>query len=204
MTGSPTTVGHQGGARSRLGIRFLAAWGLCAWAALACSASSDEPPEIAEGRALFEANCMPCHGEGARGDGPMASALPVQPPSILDHLGHHTKAQLARLVIGGIPPAMPPQPVTPEQVQLIVDYAWTLVPESEVAALRAMQEQMETMGDSVMAGVPGMAGTAMPGMDHSAMPGMDHSAMPGTAEPTVPATEQRPSSPASGVESDEP
>jgi mono/diheme cytochrome c family protein len=127
-------------------------------AGLACSG---EDPEVAEGRALYEAHCMSCHGEGLTGDGPLASQLPVQPPSILEHLGHHTQAQLVQLIAGGIPPAMPPSPLDAAQVQLIVDYAWTRVPESEVAALRAMQQQMEEMattGDS--------AASSMPGMDH--------------------------------------
>jgi hypothetical protein len=108
---------------------------------------------------------MTCHGEGMRGDGPLASSLPVQPPSILEHLGHHTRAQLVQLVTGGVPPAMPPAAINPEQVQLIVDYAWTLVPESEVAALRAMQEQMEMSGGMGMG--PADSAPAMEEMDHS-------------------------------------
>ncbi len=35
-----------------------------------------------KGEALFEANCAVCHGLGARGDGPMAPALLIQPPDL--------------------------------------------------------------------------------------------------------------------------
>ena len=130
--------------------------------ALAALACSSEDPQVAEGQALYAAHCLSCHGEGLTGDGPLASQLPVPPPSILEHLGHHTQAQLVQLITGGIPPAMPPSPLTADQVQLIVDYAWTRVPESDVAALRAMQQQMEEMG-SMMGD---SATSSMPGMDH--------------------------------------
>jgi mono/diheme cytochrome c family protein len=100
-------------------------------------------PEIAEGEALYEANCEMCHGQEALGGGPMAASLPVQPPSILEHLGHHTQAQLLGLIRDGIPPAMPPAPLTEDEIRLVIDYVWTLVPESQVAALRAMRDQME-------------------------------------------------------------
>jgi mono/diheme cytochrome c family protein len=81
-----------------------------------------------EGQALFEANCAMCHGATATGDGPMASGLPVRPPSILEHLGHHTEDQLIRLIQAGIPPAMPPSPRSAEELGLILDYVWTLLP----------------------------------------------------------------------------
>ena len=35
-----------------------------------------------KGEALFESNCAVCHGLGARGDGPMAPALLIQPPDL--------------------------------------------------------------------------------------------------------------------------
>ena len=131
---------------------------------VACS-SKHENPEIAAGHTLYEANCQMCHGETALGDGPMAASLPVQPESLIEHLGHHTMAELSRLVISGIPPAMPPAPVSEEELSLIVDYVWTLVPDERVAALREMQRQAEEMGQG--------SGT-MPGMemDRSEMPGM--------------------------------
>lgn len=117
---------------------------------------------MSEGQALFEANCALCHGNGGRGDGPMAVNLPVQPPNILEHLGHHTEDQLVRLIQAGIPPAMPPAAITADEIRSIIGYAWTLLPEAEQAAMRATQ-------DSVAAGLiaPGMPLAPAP-MDHSA------------------------------------
>lgn len=129
----------------------LATLGLSAL--VACGPS--DGPEASEGQALYEAHCMACHGETARGDGPLASTLPVQPPSILEHLGHHTQAQLVQLISTGIPPAMPPAALTADQIQTVVDYVWTLVPEDQVAALRETQARTEAMG-----GMPGMGGGA--------------------------------------------
>jgi mono/diheme cytochrome c family protein len=101
---------------------------------------------VSAGQALFEGNCVECHGVGALGDGPIAASLPVPPPSLLEHLGHHTQAQLIQLIRGGVPPAMPPTSLTEDEVRLVIDHVWTLVPESDVAAVRAMQQQMEMMG----------------------------------------------------------
>jgi mono/diheme cytochrome c family protein len=111
------------------------------WAG-ACG-GEDLTPELAAGRDLYAAHCAMCHGERALGDGPMAANLPVPPPSLMQHLGHHTSAQLVGLIKGGVPPAMPPAAITEDEVRLVIDYVWSLVPESEAASLRAMRDQME-------------------------------------------------------------
>jgi len=145
---------------------------------LAFGCGPGEDPDLVAGRSLYEANCATCHGERALGDGPMAASLPVKPVSLVEHVGHHTFAELTRLVTTGIPPAMPPAQVTEEQLRLIVDYVWTLVPEDQVEALREMQRQMEMMGTGSM---PGMQ------MDHSQMPGMQmDSAAPAAVEGSRP------------------
>ncbi len=132
--------------------------GFLAIAVLGVSAcgGDDVPPEIAAGRDLYATHCAMCHGDDARGGGPMAASLPVPPPNILEHLGHHTGSQLLGLIRNGVPPAMPPAPLSEDEVRLVVDYVWTLVPESEAAALRAMRDQMEAADTS-------HAGHAMPG-----------------------------------------
>jgi len=90
-----------------------------------------------------------------------------------EHLGHHSQAELIRLIQGGVPPAMPPTPLDEGQIQLVVDYLWTLVPEGEVAALREMQQHMEMMS------TPGASMQGMPGMhDMHQMPGMDSTRSP--------------------------
>ncbi|MBV9784067.1 MAG: CopD family protein [Acidisphaera sp.] len=50
---------------------------------------------IARGAGIFAANCAVCHGEGGRGDGPMARQLPVPPADLTAaHLRGHTIGEL--------------------------------------------------------------------------------------------------------------
>jgi mono/diheme cytochrome c family protein len=150
-----------------------------------CGGAARNQEPVTLGHALYQANCVACHGEDARGGGPMARTLPIEPPSILEHLGHHTRSELVRMIRNGIPPAMPPTALGEAEIGQILDHVWTLVPESEVAALRAMQQQMEMMGGATTEPMP-----AMPGMDHSqhmqeSMPAMDHSQHPPDSVPAV-------------------
>lgn len=142
--------------------------------------SGTEDVAMSEGQALFQETCIQCHGPQGLGDGPMAASLPVQPASLIEHLAHHTRAQLVQLVTGGIPPGMPPQPLTEEEVLQVVDYIWTLVPADQVEALRAMQQQVEAAGG--MGAMPGMGGMGSDTSGGMPSPGMemDHSghAMP--------------------------
>lgn len=122
----------------------------------ACGDPETEVPEMSEGHTLYETHCTMCHGDAGLGDGPMAPGLPIEPPSLMDHLGHHAEAQLIQIIRTGVPPAMPPSPLTEAQVKLVVDYAWTLVPDSLVEGLREMQRMAEM------------------GMDMEMETGMDH------------------------------
>lgn len=120
--------------------------------------------EVATGEALYRSHCMECHGEKALGDGPLAASLPVKPPVLFEHLAHHTRAQLIQLIRSGIPPAMPAPPLDDGQIQLVIDYVWTLVPADQVDALREMQSHVE------MGHMPSMP---MPGMQHADSGSMD-------------------------------
>lgn len=138
-------------------------------AVFALGACRAEETEMAsEGATLYATHCADCHGTRALGDGPMAGNLPVRPPSLLEHLGHHPMDQLVQLIRTGVPPAMPPAALTDGQIRLVIDYTWSLVPDSLVADLREMQRQAE-MGMSMDA--PPVEqdpiGDAMPGMTHS-------------------------------------
>jgi mono/diheme cytochrome c family protein len=144
---------HDAPASSLLRVAALAASGL---AAAACSEAPREqsaPPPVeaatvdpreaalARGQALFEANCASCHGTGALGDGPMAATLAVKPANILEHLGDHSYEDMVKMVAEGIPPAMAPAVIGSDDVRLVLNYVWTLVPNDERARLRALQEQ---------------------------------------------------------------
>jgi mono/diheme cytochrome c family protein len=128
---------------------------LLVFAPLACSDSAREEPvaeqaasvadaradALERGRVLYDGNCASCHGAGALGDGPLAASLPVAPANILEHLGDHSYEDMVRMVGEGIPPAMPPAAIGSDDVRLVMNYVWTLVPESERGLLRSLQEQ---------------------------------------------------------------
>jgi mono/diheme cytochrome c family protein len=60
---------------------------------------------IATGQALFATNCVPCHGESGRGDGPIAETLNPRPSDLTQHAiaGIHTDAQLFEWITNGFP-----------------------------------------------------------------------------------------------------
>lgn len=80
--------------------------------------------DAAQGRALFAAHCVVCHGAGARGS--------AQGPPLVDKVyrpGHHADLSFHRAVKDGVKQHhwqfgdMPPMPeVTPEQTAHIVAY----------------------------------------------------------------------------------
>ena len=111
----------------------------------ACGTSegSDANAENSPGKRLYAFNCGACHGDGALGDGPLAANLPVPPPPLFEHLGHHPMDQLVRIIQTGVPPAMPPSSLEEAEILQVVDYLWTLVPDSMIADLREMQRMME-------------------------------------------------------------
>src|SRR5438552_2518816 len=47
------------------------------------------PESIAEGKKIFEAQCVACHGRAGKGDGKMASQLNPQPSDLTDATWKH-------------------------------------------------------------------------------------------------------------------
>jgi copper transport protein len=58
---------------------------------------------ILMGQALFERNCVSCHGQTGEGDGPGAAALALPPPRLGDHVPFHNDGTLFLWISEGIP-----------------------------------------------------------------------------------------------------
>lgn len=80
-------------------------WDVVAYA-LSLSAS---PQTLAEGEALYQENCVACHGETGTGDGIEADSLEVQPPDLTDQerMATRSDADLFQVISAGVAPAMP-------------------------------------------------------------------------------------------------
>jgi mono/diheme cytochrome c family protein len=63
---------------------------------------------LERGRQLYVENCLPCHGEQGRGDGPAGRVLRPRPADLRQHTTQHTEGQLYWWISKGIPgTAMP-------------------------------------------------------------------------------------------------
>src|SRR5579871_6708616 len=67
------------------------------------SQSGFTPDSITQGAHIFADNCVACHGEDARGDGPAAKSLPVAPANLTQqHIWMHSDGQLFWWLTNGI------------------------------------------------------------------------------------------------------
>lgn len=65
------------------------------------------PTSVALGRSLYMANCVQCHGEDGRGDGPLADELPVAPVDFRTHIPYHQDEFFFRVMTNGLGTIMP-------------------------------------------------------------------------------------------------
>lgn len=63
-----------------------------------CLACPSFAQDVTAGEELFKFHCATCHGIDARGNGPMAPALLVQPPSLHDLTERHGEFPVIRIV----------------------------------------------------------------------------------------------------------
>ena len=63
---------------------------------------------LATGRAVFRENCIACHGERGRGNGPASVGLDPPPADLVLHVPQHTDGELFYMISRGMPnSAMP-------------------------------------------------------------------------------------------------
>jgi mono/diheme cytochrome c family protein len=68
----------------------------------------DTPATIARGKALYQVNCVVCHGALGKGDGPAAFTLVPRPVNLQLHVPQHAPGELVYWISNGIPgTAMP-------------------------------------------------------------------------------------------------
>jgi Tol biopolymer transport system component/mono/diheme cytochrome c family protein len=91
-----------------------------------------DPQTIASGQRLYAANCVPCHGQDGRGDGPSATGLNPRPADFVQHMppGLHTDGQVFLWIKEGYPGqgTMPAwgERLNDEQIWQLVTYLRTL------------------------------------------------------------------------------
>lgn len=71
--------------------------------------SFSKAADIENGEKIYGKKCVLCHGEGGKGDGPVAATLPTKPGNFADkvRMSQWSDAQLKEIIINGKLPIMP-------------------------------------------------------------------------------------------------
>jgi mono/diheme cytochrome c family protein len=97
---------------------------------LSLPALADGPGNPVKGKAVFQQNCMICHGPKGRGDGPAASGLPTRPANYSERKSSEEK-QLRVVTNGGasekLSPIMPAwgDTLSEQEIRDVVSYVRT-------------------------------------------------------------------------------
>jgi copper transport protein len=68
----------------------------------------DTPATVARGKAVYQMNCVVCHGAQGKGDGPAAFTLVPRPVNLQLHVPQHAPGEIYFWITNGIPgTAMP-------------------------------------------------------------------------------------------------
>ena len=62
----------------------------------------NQASSIAAGSVIYEQNCVVCHGEEGRGDGPLAASLSPKPVDLREHTAAHTESVLYQFISRGV------------------------------------------------------------------------------------------------------
>ena len=62
----------------------------------------NQASSIAAGNVIYEQNCVICHGEKGRGDGPLADSLSPKPVDLREHTADHTESVLYQFISRGV------------------------------------------------------------------------------------------------------
>ena len=108
---------------------------LVGWLAQATGVSVEimppAPPSLERGRRLFAENCVGCHGETGRGDGPSAAPLAKKPADFTDAAFMHGETPLDFMHVVSVGKRLGGMPawgdvLTPQERWDAVSYVWTL------------------------------------------------------------------------------
>jgi copper transport protein len=88
---------------------------------------------LALGQALYQDNCLPCHGPAGLGDGPVGRTLRPSPANLQVHMvpGVHSDAQLHIWISAGFPNSPMPafaEALSDDEIWHVINYIRTLVP----------------------------------------------------------------------------
>jgi mono/diheme cytochrome c family protein len=81
------------------------------------AAAAITPAVLAHGRGLYKANCVACHGEGGKGDGPAAGVMKPAPRDHTDrtYMSSLTDEDLGKVIqMGGAAKGKPLMPSNPQ------------------------------------------------------------------------------------------
>jgi mono/diheme cytochrome c family protein len=105
----------------------------------AAAAAAVTPAMLEQGRALYKTNCVACHGESGRGDGPASGALKPKPRDHTDraYMSTLTNVDLGKVIqMGGAIKGKPLMPSNPQlrgaELDALVAYVRSLSEPSSV------------------------------------------------------------------------